>query len=263
MDRGEEIEALGLIPAIRRFVTVETQGAQPGTVVSGNYLNRSAYGNTERDGNGVYLDEQSSYILVENNVITRVGYKWVSNWAGYGIEDTVRGNWTDTEAPALSGRGSTMVDNHTRLDLLPEEALAVAAAAGARPGAEPVERLRADLARNGTATQSSGTGAASAIDGDTTTDTRTLSEPGAWWQVDLGSSQHIGQVEVWNDASMSTADFDLQISGSADFADATTVHVTGRALRPTVADTDASGRYVRVTLPGTGRVGLSEVSVHS
>ncbi|MFE7107864.1 right-handed parallel beta-helix repeat-containing protein [Streptomyces sp. NPDC057575] len=60
---------------------IYTQGAQPGTVVSGNYINRSAFGNTERDGNGIYLDEQSSHILVEKNVITRIGYKWVSNWA--------------------------------------------------------------------------------------------------------------------------------------------------------------------------------------
>lgn len=245
---------------------IYTQGAQPSTVISGNYINRSAYGNTERDGNGVYLDEQSSYILVENNVITRVGYKWVSNWAGYGVQNTVRGNWTDTEAPSLSGTGSTMVDDQTRLDLLPEEALTVAAAAGAHPGREPVERLRPDLARRGTATQSSTNGTATAAlgnDGDTTTDTRTLSEPGAWWQVDLGSSRHIGQVEIWNDASMTSADFDVQISGSADFADATTVHVTGRALRPTVVDTDAEGRYVRITLTGTGRAGLAEVSVHS
>lgn len=78
---------------------IYTQGAQPGTVLSGNYINRSAFGNTERDGNGIYLDEQSSHILVEKNVITRIGYKWVSNWADYGIRNTARGNWTDTAPP--------------------------------------------------------------------------------------------------------------------------------------------------------------------
>ncbi|MFJ8826862.1 right-handed parallel beta-helix repeat-containing protein [Streptomyces sp. NPDC102467] len=243
---------------------IYTQGAQPGTVVSGNYINRSAYGNTERDGNGIYLDEQSSHITVSGNVLTRLGYKWVSNWADYGIDNHATGNWTDTDTPALAGTGSTLTDNHTKLDRLPAEALKVAAAAGAE-GHDRVEQLRPDLARTGTATQSStdGTaGAARAVDGDTSTDTRTLAEPGAWWQVDLGAGRHIGQVEIWNDASMTTAGFDVRLASSADFSDATTVHVTGKALRPTVLATDTRARYVRVELTGTGRVGLAQVQVH-
>jgi beta-glucuronidase len=102
-----------------------------------------------------------------------------------------------------------------------------------------------------------------AVDGDTSTDTRTLSEPGAWWQVDLGAEQPIGQVEIWNDASMTTGGFDVRFASSADFSDATTVHVTGKALRPTVLDTDTKARYVRVELTGTGRVGLAQVQVHA
>lgn len=236
---------------------IYTQGAQPGTVLSGNYINRSAYGNTERDGNGIYLDEQSSHITVEKNVITRIGYKWVSNWAGYGIENTARNNWTDTAAPALGGRGSVMTDNLTGLDRLPAEALAVAAGAGARGG--PVEQLRTDLARTGTATQSSTEGtatAALALDADTNTDTRTLSEAGAWWQVDLGSVRHVRQVEVWNNSSSTTADFDI-------VTDDGTVHVSGKALRPTVIDLDSRTRTVRIVASGTGRVALSQVLIHS
>ncbi|NED10116.1 right-handed parallel beta-helix repeat-containing protein, partial [Streptomyces sp. SID9124] len=235
---------------------IYTQGAQPGTVVSGNYINRSAYGNTERDGNGIYLDEQSSYITVEKNVITRIGYKWVSNWADYGIRNTARGNWTDTAAPALGGTGSVMTGNHTGLDRLPAAALAVAARAGAHGGS--VEQLRTDLARTGTATQSStdGTaGAALALDADTNTDTRTLAEDGAWWQVDLGTTRHIRQVEVWNDASTTTADFDI-------VTDDGTVHVSGKALRPTVVDLDSRTRTVRIVRTGTGRVALSQVLIH-
>lgn len=241
---------------------IYTQGPQPGTVISGNYINRSAYGNTERDGNGVYLDEQSSHIRVEGNVITRVGYKWVSNWAGYGIENIATGNWTDTTAPALSGRGSQMVDNFPALDRLPEEALKVAAGAGARPG--QVEQLLPDLARGKTATQSStdGGAAATAVDGSTTTDARTASEPGAWWQVDLGSSQPVSSVEVWNDAAMTTADFAVILANSADLSDARTIHVTGRALRPSLVEVSGTARYIRVQRTGTGRVGLSEVLVH-
>lgn len=242
---------------------IYTQGAQPGTVVSGNCINRSAYGNTERDGNGIYLDEQSSYIRVEDNVITRVGYKWVSNWADYGIRNHATGNWTDTDAPALTGTGSTMEGNHTKLDRLPARALAVAARSGAH-GA-PAEQLRPDLARAGTATQSSTDGAApaaNATDGDTSTDTRTLSEPGAWWQVDLGEARRVGQVEVWNNTSMTTTDFDVQFARTADFSDATTLHVGGRALRPTLLDTDTEARYIRIKLTGTGSVALAHVLVH-
>ncbi|MCG8969634.1 right-handed parallel beta-helix repeat-containing protein [Streptomyces sp. CL12-4] len=236
---------------------IYTQGAQPGTVLSENYINRSAFGNTERDGNGIYLDEQSSHILVEKNVVTRIGYKWVSNWADYGVENTARSNWTDTAAPGLSGRGSTTTDNLTGLDRLPAEALAVAARAGAHGG--PVERLRTDLARTGTATQSSTEGTATAdlaLDGDITTDTRTLSGPGAWWQVDLGDAHRVRRVEVWNNASMTTADFDV-------VTDDRTIHVSGKALRPTVVDLDSSTRTVRIAVSGNGRVALSQVLVHS
>lgn len=235
---------------------IYTQGAQPGTVLSGNYINRSAYGNTERDGNGIYLDEQSSHITVEKNVITRIGYKWVSNWADYGIENTARGNWTDTAAPELGGTGSVMTGNHTGLDRLPAAALAVAARAGAHGG--PVEQLRTDLARTGTATQSSTDGTATAglaLDADTNTDTATLSEDGAWWQVDLGAVRRIRQVEVWNDASSTTADFDI-------VTDDATVHVSGKALRPTVVNLDSRTRTVRIVTSGTGRVALSQVLVH-
>ncbi|MGN5637372.1 right-handed parallel beta-helix repeat-containing protein [Streptomyces sp. AC154] len=235
---------------------IYTQGAQPGTVLSGNYINRSAYGNTERDGNGIYLDEQSSHITVERNVITRIGYKWVSNWADYGIQNTARGNWTDTAAPTLGGTGSVMTDNLTGLDRLPAQALAVAARAGAHGG--PVEQLRTDLARTGTATQSSTDGAATAelaLDADTNTDTRTLSEAGAWWQADLGAVRHIRQVEIWNDASSTTADFDV-------VTDDGTVHVSGKALRPTLVNLDSRTRTVRIVTSGTGRVALAQVLIH-
>lgn len=244
---------------------IYTQGAQPGTVLAGNYIDRSAYGNTERDGNGIYLDEQSSYIHVEHNVLTRLGYKWVSNWADYGIQNRATGNWTDTDAPALGGTGSVMTDNHTRLDRLPAAALAVAAHAGAAPG--QVHQPRPDLARGGTATQS-GTdpsvpaGAARALDGDTSTDTRTLTDPGSWWQVDLGAVRDIGRVELWNDASMTTADITVTISTTPEAKPTKTLRLTGRTLRPTVLDgLGAKGRYVRVTRADKGGVGLAAVRV--
>ncbi|WP_328471650.1 right-handed parallel beta-helix repeat-containing protein [Streptomyces sp. NBC_00448] len=246
---------------------IYTQGDQPGTVISGNYINRSAYGNTERDGNGIYLDEQSSHITVADNVLTRLGYKWISNWADYGIQNTATGNWTDTDAPALAGTGSVATGNHTRLDTLPAQATAIAARAGA--DGPHVEPLPADLARAGTATQSATDGtatAANAIDGDTTTDALTLAGAGSWWQTDLGAVRPIDRIEIWNDATMATADVDVSISATPDFARATTVHLGGKALRPSILDhLHARGRYVRITATGTGpaRIGLAEVRVHS
>jgi beta-glucuronidase len=61
---------------------------------------------------------------------------------------------------------------------------------------------------------------------------------------------------------MSTADVDVQLALTADFADAVTVHVTGRALRPTLLDTGADARYVRIRAVGTGGVGLAQVLIH-
>lgn len=244
---------------------VYTQGAQPGSVISGNYVNRSAYGNTERDGNGIYLDEQSSHLRVEKNVLTRLGYKWVSNWADYGIDNHATGNWTDTAAPALGGEGSTMTGNHTGLDRLPAAALKVAARAGATGGGQ-VERLRPDLARKARATQSTTEGDATAdkaLDGDTTTDTGTLGGEGSWWQADLGTTRRLGQIEVWNAASMATADVDVLLSDNPAFSGATRLPVTGTALRPTLLDArGTTARYVRIETRGSGKVALSSVLVH-
>lgn len=121
---------------------IYTQGPQHGTVVEANYIDRSEYGTTANDGNGIYLDEQSSHILVAGNVVTRVGYKWVSNWAEYGVENRAAGNWTDnTITPAFSGAGSVMEDNAEGLTELPPEAVRVAEGAGAGPWPAPVAAL--------------------------------------------------------------------------------------------------------------------------
>lgn len=251
---------------------IYTQGPQPRSVISGNYLNRSEYEGAERDGNGVYLDEQSSYLTVERNVIMRVGGKWVSNWAGYGIQNTARNNWTDTWAPALSGTGSTMVDNQTSLATLPEEALAVARAAGA--SATTVEQIVPDFARGKPATQSSTASAAGlANDGNTYNSSQTLSQAQPYWQVDLGVSRQIGQVEIWNpNAVAALSDFSVLVSDSpitaAGLAEAraqagvSSYHHAARALRPSFLDIGRTGRYVRVQLAGTAALSLSEVKVH-
>ncbi|MFD7923372.1 right-handed parallel beta-helix repeat-containing protein [Streptomyces sp. NPDC059740] len=242
---------------------IYTQGAQPGTVISGNYVDRVGYGSAQHDGNGVYLDEQSSYIRVEANVITRVPGKYISNWADYGIQNTGTGNWTDSDAPAPAGAGSSLHD-HTRLTELPAAAVAVAARAGAHGG--PVDQLATDWARTATATQATTAGTATAdlaVDGDNNTWTATGAGPGAWWQLDLGTVRRVGTVELWNDGSAATADVDLALATRPDMADATVHHLDGTLRSPTeLTGLHTRARYLRVTATGSGRVGLATVRVH-
>ncbi|WTI77847.1 hypothetical protein OG242_29310 [Streptomyces sp. NBC_00727] len=73
--------------------------------------------------------------------------------------------------------------------------------------------------------------------------------------MDLGATRHIRQAEVWNDASAATADFDI-------VTDDGTVHVSGKALRPTVVNLDGRTRTVRIVKTGPGRVALSQVLIH-
>ncbi|WP_232792309.1 galactose-binding domain-containing protein [Actinacidiphila yeochonensis] len=240
---------------------IYTQGAQPGTVIAGNYVDRVGYGSAQHDGNAVYLDEQSSYIHVTGNVLTRFPGKYVSNWADYGIDNTASGNWTDSDAPAPAGVGSTL-DDHTRLTVLPPAAVATAARAGADGG--PVEQLGTDWARTGTATQSATSGTATAdlaLDGDNNTQSSTTSAPGAWWQVDLGAVRPIGSVELWNDSAAGTHDVTVTFATTPDLSGARTVRISGTVLEPSLlTHLGVRARYVRVTAD-SGAVGLSTVRV--
>ncbi|MEY9836653.1 carbohydrate binding domain-containing protein [Streptacidiphilus sp. EB103A] len=159
-----------------------------------------------------------------------------------------------------------------------------------------------DLAQGMTATQSSTNGsytASLAVDG--TTDpavadgsvSQTGTDARAWWQVDLGSSQSIGSVALWNsDAATATKNYYLVVSDSSTAAAPTTPippnqwtqtstgvwainvtrdtfrypeYKTGTTVRglatPTVVPAAVTGRYVRVQLAGSGPLSLAEVQV--
>jgi hypothetical protein len=129
-----------------------------------------------------------------------------------------------------------------------------------------------NLALGQPATQSStlnDQSASIAVDGVTlSTDGRGLSEtdsdPQAWWQVDLGSTQAVGRVHVWRrtDCCLDRlADFDVMLS--SDGATWTSVlHVSGQAGQPSILDFGGKmGRYVRVQLTGTNFLALTEVEV--
>jgi len=130
----------------------------------------------------------------------------------------------------------------------------------------------ANLAVGRPATQSStynARGAATAVDGsvqDTSEAnvSHTLADPQAWWQVDLGSVQDVGKVNVWTRTDCCSdrlANFDVKLS-SDGVTWTSTLNVPGQASAPTVVDfTGARGRYVRVQLRGTNFLALTEVEV--
>ncbi|MEM6963112.1 MAG: discoidin domain-containing protein [Bacteroidota bacterium] len=140
-----------------------------------------------------------------------------------------------------------------------------------------------NIALAGTATQSSissGGSASRAIDGITSgvygdnSVTHTSSESNAWWELDLGTVQDIGTIDLWNRTdccSNRLSDFYVFVSDvpftSTDLA--TTIGQSGvfnYYETGTVSQTESypigrSGRYVRVQLANAGILSLAEVVV--
>ncbi|WP_285710976.1 glycoside hydrolase N-terminal domain-containing protein [Microtetraspora sp. NBRC 16547] len=148
-----------------------------------------------------------------------------------------------------------------------------------------IDVLRENLALRKPAEQSStypsGGGVASrAVDGNTNGDfsntsvTHTNLENQPWWQVDLGVSQDIGEILVWNRTdccSERLSDFYVLVSDSP-FTSASLettmqqpgVHAfryAGTAGTPTRINIGKSGRYVRVQLTASNYLALAEVQV--
>ncbi|GAA1717774.1 hypothetical protein GCM10009809_12130 [Isoptericola hypogeus] len=102
----------------------------------------------------------------------------------------------------------------------------------------------------------------------------TASGKQSWWQVDLGSSQDIGSIAVWNRTDCCAdrlRDFQVLVSdepfvsGSLDEVLAQpgvwSHHVTAQPGPVTQMDVGRGGRYVRVQLTGTNYLALAEVQV--
>ncbi|MBD8880341.1 right-handed parallel beta-helix repeat-containing protein [Rhodanobacter sp. 7MK24] len=82
------------------------------------------------EGNGIYLDEHSTYFDVERNVVLGA---WISAWASWSGHLRITGNWTDDAGkPHNAGPTKVWSPNFTHLITLPAAALAVQQAAGAR-----------------------------------------------------------------------------------------------------------------------------------
>ena len=89
-------------------------------------------------GNGIYLDEHSTYFDVEHNVVLG---SWISAWASWSGHLRIVDNWTDsTGKPHNPGPTKVWSPNFTSLKTLPVAALAVQQAAGARAG-QPMPAL--------------------------------------------------------------------------------------------------------------------------
>ncbi|WP_435748373.1 galactose-binding domain-containing protein [Microbacterium sp. PMB16] len=134
-----------------------------------------------------------------------------------------------------------------------------------------------NLAAGKTATQSSqwsgGQTAARAVDSNTDgvfangsvshTDGNGTSNP--WWQVDLGSDQAIGQIEVWNRTDCCNerlSGYKIEVLNAAS----SVVWSSTRTGYPTPSETvstgNVTGRYVKITVPGSGKIlQLAEVLV--
>jgi len=144
-----------------------------------------------------------------------------------------------------------------------------------------------NLAQNKLATQSStlpeygSTYAGVAVDGNTDGNffnrsvTHTNADANAWWQVDLGASQTIGNVVVWNRTdccSSRLGDYWVFVSDVPFLATDTPASLQNRANTfsshqtavPSPSATipvNAPGRFVRVQLSGTNNLSLAEVQV--
>src|SRR5260370_113820 len=143
------------------------------------------------------------------------------------------------------------------------------------------------LAERKTATQSStapygpGTGASSAVDGNTDGNfsdgsvTHTNFDSNAWWQVDLGASAAVSSISIWNRTDCCSdrlSDYWVFVSDTPFGPSDTPATLQSRARtwsshqtgfpNPSITITpSAEGRYVRVQLSGTNYLSLAEVQV--
>jgi hypothetical protein len=104
--------------------------------------------------------------------------------------------------------------------------------------------------------------------------THTAFEPQPWWQVDLGTSQRIGTIRIWNRSDCCAerlSNFDVFVSDSplppgsvgamSGLPGSWRFHDAGTAAMTTDVAVNQSGRYVRVQLEGTNYLHLAEVEV--
>jgi RHS repeat-associated protein len=104
--------------------------------------------------------------------------------------------------------------------------------------------------------------------------THTNGESQPWWQVDLGSVQSIGKLDIYNRTDccaerltnyylfVSDIPFaSTDVAATQAQAGVSSYHTPGQAPAQTALDVNRTGRYVRVQLAGSGVLSLTEVQV--
>lgn len=130
-----------------------------------------------------------------------------------------------------------------------------------------------NLALNRAATQSTDPGwggpASKAVDGNTSGNwldgsvTHTNYDNQAWWQVDLGATQWVQSVELWNRTDCCPErllNFNVILLDSSQSV-VSTVNVSGNGGTPSTLQISGTARYVKVQLVGTNYLSLAEVKV--
>jgi hypothetical protein len=129
-----------------------------------------------------------------------------------------------------------------------------------------------NIAQGMTATQSSTTNggvASRAVDGNSdgvwpnNSVTHTNVEFAPWWQVDLGSAQNVGGVEVYNRTDCCAdrlSNFNLLVSDNGTTW--TTFYYPGSSAKASFT-LNRTARYVKVQLTGTNALSLAEVKVYA
>ena len=151
---------------------------------------------------------------------------------------------------------------------------------------QPTAFATTNVALNKPASQSStsyGGAASRAVDGNTDgvfsngSVSHTTSQTNAWWSVDLGASQPLWNINLFNRSDccgdrvsdywvfVSTTPFNTALTPAqqATQPGVWSSHQTGQAGRPSTIPADTTGRYVMVQLSGTNYLGLAEVQVFS
>ena len=108
-------------------------------------------------------------------------------------------------------------------------------------------------------------GSGRVVDGIGSTFNHTNRQQGAWWEVDLGSIQNIGQVRVWNRGNCCAnrlTDFNIVVYNQRGGNVVRTVTVNGSpSANGTDYNVNATGRVVRIQLRGNNFLHMDQVSV--
>ncbi|MDN4613348.1 discoidin domain-containing protein [Leifsonia sp. F6_8S_P_1B] len=198
-------------------------------------------------GSGPWLQQR----LAPGSYAMGADIDWGAEYASrYLIQTSTDGtNWTDQKLVQNATGGHQHVDfpataaNFVRLRPL------AGPGGGTYSVAEFAATASVNLALGATTTASDGTGPGNATDGNQTTRwiaDRTGSPDTSWLQVDLGSSQKIGAVRLYWEASYASQ-YKIQVSddGSA-WRDAYTTPTAGSDGGTDLIAVNATGRYVRM-----------------